>query len=89
MFKYLAVELARISPLKSVLNQIYMTWNKIFIGYTDTTKHLKVWAPKTHQVLIASEPIVNKSKQGTELLTENPMPPPPKPLRQLAGKPKP
>ena len=40
-------------------------------------------------MLIASEPIVNESKQGSQLLTENPMPPPPKRLRQPASELKP
>ena len=39
-----------------------------------------------HQVLIASELIVNKSKQYVQLLIENPMPPLPKPLRQPTSK---
>ena len=69
-------------------SDVYKTWNGIFIGYTDTTKHLRSWAPKTHQVLIASEPVVNKSKRGAELLIDNPMPPP-KLLRQPAGELKP
>lgn len=70
-------------------SDVHKTWNGIFIGYTDTTKHLRAWAPKTHQVLIASEPIVNESKRGADLLTENPMPPPPRPLRQPVGEPSP
>ena len=40
-------------------------------------------------MLIASKPVVNESKQGAELLVKNPMPPPAKPLCQLASKPKP
>lgn len=47
-----------------------------------------MWAPKTHQVLIASKPVINKSKQSAELLVENPILPPAKPLQQSAGKPK-
>ena len=30
-------------------SNVYKTWNGIFIGYTNTTKHLRMWAPKTHQ----------------------------------------
>ena len=69
-------------------SDIYKTWNRIFIRYTDTTKNLWVWAPKTHHVLIASEPVVNESKRGSELLINNPMPAPKRPLRQPAGKPR-
>lgn len=36
-------------PSKS---DVYKTWNGIFIGYTDTTKHQRVWALKTHQVVM-------------------------------------
>lgn len=54
-------------------SDVHKTCNGIFIGYTDTTKHLRAWAPKTHQVLIASEPVVSKAKRGADPLTENPM----------------
>ena len=40
-------------------------------------------------MLIASEPVVNELKRGADLLAENPMPAPPKPLRLLTGDPKP
>lgn len=66
----------------------HKTWNGIFIGYTDTTKNTTVWAPQTHQVLIASELAVNESKQGAHLLIEHPIPAPEKRLRQPAGDPK-
>ena len=69
-------------------SDVYKTWNEIFIGYTDTTKHLQTWAPKTHQVLIASEPVVNESKRVAKLLVDNSMPPP-KLFRQPAEEPKP
>ena len=68
---------------------VYKTWNGIFIGYMHITKHLRMWTPKTHQVLIGSKPVINESKRGAELLIENPMPPSPRLLRQLAGEPKP
>ena len=40
-------------------------------------------------MLIASKPVVNKSKRGPDLLAENPMPAPPKPLRLPTEEPKP
>ena len=40
-------------------------------------------------MLTASKPVVNESKQGAELLVENPMPLPAKPFCQSASKPKP
>ena len=52
-------------------SDVYKTWNGIFIRYTNTNKYLRTWAPKTHKVLIASELVVNKSKQGAKLLVEN------------------
>ena len=69
-------------------SDVYKSWNGIFIGYTDTTKHLRTWAPKTHQVLIASEPVVTELKRGAKLLFDNPMPPP-KLLQQPAEESKP
>ena len=41
-------------------SNVYKPWNGIFLGYTDTTKYLGTWAPKTHQMLIASKPVVNE-----------------------------
>ena len=40
-------------------------------------------------MLIASKPITNRSKQGTDLLVKNPMPLLSKILQKLANKPKP
>ena len=70
-------------------SDVHKTWNEIFLGYIDTTKYLRVWAQKTHQVLIVYEPVVNESKQGTDLLAKNPMSAPPKPLWLPTGEPKP
>ena len=69
-------------------SDVHKTWNGIFIGYTDTTKYLRAWTPKTYQVLIASEPVVNESKRGADLLAENPIPTSPKPLWLPTGEPK-
>ena len=66
---------------KRTKSDVQKTWKGIFIGYTRIFKHLRVWAPRTHQVLIASKPIVNKSKKGTNLLVEYPLPPSDKLLR--------
>ena len=73
---------------KCFKSDVYKTWNGIFIRYMDTMQHLRVRAPKTDQVLIASEPVVNKSKRECELLVNNSMPAPKRPLRQSAGEPK-
>ena len=66
---------------KRTKSDIRKTWKGIFIGYTGTSKHLRVWAPQTHQVFIASEPVVNESKKGVDLLVEHPLPLPKKPLQ--------
>ena len=55
----------------------------------DITKHLRTWALKTYQVLIANELIVYESKQRAELLVENPIFSPLKLFRQPAEKLKP
>ena len=70
-------------------SDVYKTWNRIFIGYTNITKYLRVWVPKSYQVLIAKEPIVNKLKWKSKLLVNNPMLASARPLRQYAGKPRP
>ncbi len=36
-------------------------------------KHLRIWAPQTRQVIIASEPYIDESKQGAKLLSKWPL----------------
>lgn len=57
--------------------------------YIDITKQFRAWAPKSHQILIAFEPVVNKLKWGANLLAKNPILVPPKPLWQLEREPRP
>ena len=66
---------------KQLKSDVQKTWRGIFIGYPGTIKHLRVWTPCTHQVLIASGLIVNESERGANLLIEHPLPPVGKPLR--------
>ena len=77
-FEHIRIYGSRVSTYipseKRSKSDVYKTWNGIFIGYTNTTKHLRTWAPKTHQVLIANEPFINESKRGAELLIDDPMP---------------
>ena len=68
IFKYLAVQSAHTSPIKNALNQIYKTWNRIFIGYINTTKHLRVWALKSSKVFITSKLIINMEKQSVDVM---------------------
>ena len=74
---------------KCIKSDVQKTWKSIFIGYIGTSKHLRVWAPRTHQVLIASKLVVNKSKRGADLLMEHPLSPPKKPLQYQTGELKP
>ena len=70
--KYIRIFGSKISehiPSKKYFkSDIQKTWNSIFIGYIDTTKHLRVWTLKTHQVFITNELIVNKLKSEAKLL---------------------
>lgn len=56
--------------------------------YIDITKNIRIQASQTYQVFITSEPIINESKQGADLLVENLIPISAKPLQKLASKPK-
>lgn len=80
---------AYISFKKWYKSNVYKTWNDIIIEYTNTTKHLKVWAPKTHQILITNKLIINKLKIDIELLIKYSMSRPKKLLRQPVSKPRP
>lgn len=49
-------------------------WDGILIGYSpDTARHFQIWAPKTQQVIIASEPYIHESEQGAKLLVKWPL----------------
>lgn len=54
-------------------SDIYKNWKGIFIGYSDTTKHVRAWAPKTQLILIVSDPYIDESEQGAKLLIEHPL----------------
>lgn len=55
-------------------SDIYKNWKGIFIGYSqDTTKHVRAWAPKTQQILLVSDPYIEKSEQGARLLVDHPL----------------
>ena len=64
-------------------------WNGIFIRYTDTTKHVRVWALRTHQVLITSKPIPNKSNRGSQLFIEHLILPSERPFQEQVSESKP
>lgn len=51
----------------------HRNWKGIFVGYSDTTKHVRAWAPKTQQILLVSNPYINESEQGAKLLVDNPL----------------
>ena len=62
----------------------------ILIGYSpDTTKHFRVWAPQTKQVVIASEPYIDESEKGTKLLIKWPLDPVQSKRKAPAGEPRP
>lgn len=73
-----------ISAEKHTKSDIDKTWNRMFMGNTNTIKHIRVWALKSYQVLIASKPIVHEGKRGAELLIENSIPLPPRPFQEPA-----
>lgn len=73
---------------KRTKSDIHKTQKVIFIGNTDTSKHVRVWTPQTHQVLVASELILNKKQRKAHLLIEHLMPSPKKPLKILPEEPK-
>ncbi len=64
------------SQKKSVTNQIYRRtkWYDIFIAFSlDTTKQFQIWASKTRQLLIGTDPYIDESKQGAKLLINHPL----------------
>ena len=59
---------------KRVKSDHRKVWEGILIGYSpDTSKHLRIWAPQTKQVVNASKPYIDKSEQGAKLLTKWPL----------------
>lgn len=59
---------------KRYKSDINNNWKRIFIGYSqDTLKHVRVWAPKTQQILLVSNLYVDKLEQGARLLINHPL----------------
>ena len=55
--------LVDIPPEKRSKSDFRKAWEGILIGYSNnTTKHFRVWAPKTRQVIMASEPYIDESE---------------------------
>lgn len=71
---------------KRIKSDVQKTWKSIFIGYTGTSKHLKVWAFYIHQVF---KPVVNESKRSANLLVEYFLLLPEKSLQPQIGESKP
>ena len=59
---------------KYTKSDIPKTWKGIFINYIRTSKHLRLRAPRTHQVFIASKLVVNESKRDEDLLIKHLLP---------------
>lgn len=60
---------------KQTKSDIQKTWKGILIGYISNSKYLKVWVSCIYSVLIASGPIINKSKRSANLFLEHPLSP--------------
>lgn len=59
---------------KRAKSDLRRVWDGILISYSpDTTKHFRIWAPQTKQVIIASEPYIDESEQGAKLLVKWPL----------------
>ncbi len=69
-----SLALSHIPDEKRNKSDYQKVWQGILIGYSqDTTKHFRVWAPQTKQVVIASEPYIDESEQGAKLLAKWPL----------------
>ena len=66
--------LANIPEEKRTKSDYQKVWQGILIGYSpDTPKYFRVWVPQTKQVIIVSEPYIDKSEQGAKLLEKWPI----------------
>ena len=46
-------------------------WQGILVGYSpDIRKHYCIWVPQTKEIVIASEPYIDKSKRDAKLLAK-------------------
>lgn len=70
---------------KRTKSDIQNTQKVILIDYTKTSQYLKVQALCIYQVLIASEPVVNKNKKDINLFVEHLLSPSEKPLQIQTG----
>lgn len=63
--------LTHISKEKRQKSDIKKTWKGIFVGYTNTTKHYRVYVLRSQQIFIASESYMNKSRKRSNLLLKD------------------
>lgn len=69
-----SLALANILVEKRSKSDYQKVWEGILIGYSpDASKHFRVWAPQTRQVIIASDPYIDESEQGARLLAKWPL----------------
>lgn len=66
--------LANISDQKRTKSDYQKVWQSILIGYSpDSSKYFHVWVLQAKQVIIASKPHINKSKQRAKLFEKWPI----------------
>lgn len=54
-------------------SDIHKNWEDIFIEYSDSTKYVGAWDPKSQQILFVNSLYVDESKQGAKFLIEHPL----------------
>ena len=75
---------------KRIKTDIQYVWRGILIGYNNkTNKHYRAWAPETKQVIVVSNPFINKSVQDAKLLLDWPLKTGSNSKQKATSKPKP
>ncbi len=85
-----SLALSNIPAEKRTKSDYQKVWQGILVGYSpDTSKHFRIWAPQTKQIVISSEPYIDESEKGAKLLAKWPLDVTQAKRKAPAGEPKP
>ena len=69
-----SVSYVHIPKEKRIKSDLNCTWKGILVGYTETSKQVKVWSVQTNSIHIVSTYTIDESIKGSDLLTGKPLP---------------
>ncbi len=64
-----SLALSNISAEKRTKSDYQKVWQDILVSYNpNTSKHFRIWALQTKQIVISNKPYIDESEKGVKLL---------------------